>query len=271
DEIHLDITHQPQTLYHQPRQLRVDPWLGPAIYANPILLHDSQHWFEFASASVRSQFLRPDYVLERARHFAGPARTAWLDLRDREAGGTSPVDLLSEYLQAVENAANAVASLSGPPLSLRRLLLEFPQKAQAVGNPALYGQLLHLVGGGLVDADGARAWLPAWGEAFDAACHLPTVSPRLHPLRKLYYERAFDSLLGGETPQAALLPLLITWTSSLEALHGAPSYLTPWMEACQQLHLHPEERETSLCALDEFLDSVEELLDRWAQENGIGL
>ena len=82
DEVHLDIAHLPQSLFNQPRQLRVDSWLGPAIYANPILLHDTQHWFEFTQASVRSQFTRPDYALGRARPFAERARQSWLQMRE---------------------------------------------------------------------------------------------------------------------------------------------------------------------------------------------
>jgi hypothetical protein len=270
DEVHLDITHQPQSLYQQPRQLRVEPWLGPAIYATSPL-HDTQHWFEFAQASVRSQFTRADYALERAKPFAAQARQTWLHSRGQPALAVDPVEALAETLQIVAAAANAVASLTGAPLTARRFLLAFPQRAQAVGQPDLYGRLLALLGAGQVEAGTMRGWLPAWGEAFDAAGQLPSAPLRLHPYRRLYFERAFEALLAGDTPHTALWPLLTTWTQALAALHGAPSYLEPWMAACRQLALTPEAREHSLSALDAFLDTVEEILDRWAQDNGISL
>jgi hypothetical protein len=270
DEIHLDITHQAQALYHQPRLLRVDPWLGPAIYATSPL-HDTQHWFEFAQASVRSQFIRADYALERARPFAETARQAWLSLRSQASPTTDPVETLRTYLEAVEGAANAIASLSGAPLTLRRLLLAFPARAEAVGQANLYGRLLGLLGANHVDAEAMRFWMPAWREAYEAASQLPTAPLALHPFRKLYYERAIEALLTSDHPHTALWPLLSIWTQALTALHETTSFQEPWQQACHSLLLGPDERESSLSALDAFLDSVEEILDRWAQENGIFL
>jgi hypothetical protein len=270
DEVHLDITHQPQSLYQQPRALRVDPWLGPAIYATSPL-HDTQHWFEFAQASVRSQFTRPDYSLERSRPFAETARQAWMKLRDQPASSIDPVADLWDYLRAVEDSANAVASLTGVPLTLRRFLLAYPDRAQAVGQPDLYGRLLALVGAGRTDAETMSSWIPSWSEAFDAAGQVPSASLKLHPYRKLYYERAFEALLAGDAPQTALWPLLYTWTIALDALQSAPSFTDPWMDACRYLGLAAEERDHRLGMLDAFLDTVEEILDRWAQDNGITL
>jgi hypothetical protein len=270
DEIHLDITHQPQSLYHQPRLLRVDPWMGPAIYATSPL-HDTQHWFEFAQASVRSQFTRADYALERARPFAETARQNFLLLRSQTAPSTDPVETLRTYLEAVEAAANAIASLSGVPLTLRRLLLTFPERAVAVGQADLYGRLMGLLGANHVDTVVMRSWMPAWGAAYEAASQLPSAPLALHPYRRLYYERAIETLLAGERPQTALWPLISTWTQALTALHDASSFQEPWMQACQALLLGPDDREAALSALDAFLDTVEEILDRWAQENGITL
>ncbi len=270
DEVHLDITHQPQSLYQHPRDLRVDSWLGPAIYATTAL-HDTQHWFEFAQASVRSQFIRPDYALERARPFADAARQTWLELRGRSSSTEDPVEAFGRYLHSVGSAANAVASLTGAPLTTRRLLLEFPIRANAVGQAELYGRLLALLGAGRADAEAMHSWISPWGEAFDAASQTPSSPLTLHPYRKLYFERAFEALLGGDAPQAILWPLLSTWTRALATLHSSPSFIEPWMLACRALALSPEERDHALGMLDTFLDTVEETLDRWAAENGISL
>lgn len=64
DDVHLDIAHHTHTLYRQPRTLRLHPWLGPAVYGCKIL-YDPQHFMDFAQASVRAQFHRPDNVIAR--------------------------------------------------------------------------------------------------------------------------------------------------------------------------------------------------------------
>lgn len=122
DNVHLDITHHSRTLYRQARELRLHPWLGPSIYRCKIL-YDPQHFMDFTQASVRGQFNQPDNILARVRQRSERARQIWLSLR----GGESKNELENchLYMQAVENAANAVASLSGPPLTERRFLLDF--------------------------------------------------------------------------------------------------------------------------------------------------
>ena len=47
DEVHLDIAHYPQMLFRDTRRLRVDPWLGSYLCLDPLVLHDSGHWFDF--------------------------------------------------------------------------------------------------------------------------------------------------------------------------------------------------------------------------------
>ena len=55
DEVHLDISHHTHSIYRQPRELRVHPWLGPAVYGCKIM-YDPQHFMDFVQASVRGQF-----------------------------------------------------------------------------------------------------------------------------------------------------------------------------------------------------------------------
>ena len=76
DEVHLDMTHYDQRDFSQARKLRLHPWLGPTIYAAKIL-HDPQHFLDFTQASVRGQFYRPDYILERAHQQLRHARDIW--------------------------------------------------------------------------------------------------------------------------------------------------------------------------------------------------
>ena len=43
-EIHLDIVHNPRSLYDKPKELRVHPWLGPELY-DPLPLYITLHLF----------------------------------------------------------------------------------------------------------------------------------------------------------------------------------------------------------------------------------
>ncbi|HJW27919.1 MAG TPA: hypothetical protein VJ508_01585, partial [Saprospiraceae bacterium] len=76
DEVHLDISHHSHRLYRQPRELRLHPWLGPAIYGCKIM-HDPQHFIDFVQASVRGQFTSPQNVIARVRKQAEHAREIW--------------------------------------------------------------------------------------------------------------------------------------------------------------------------------------------------
>jgi len=132
DEVHLDIAHHLHRDYRNTRQLRLHPWLGPTI-KDCRILHDPQHFLDFTQASVRGQFDRPDYVLERSRKQLESARQIWLSLHEAHPD-PSPKDIVS-YLRALENAANAVAGIYGSPLTERRFLLRLPARCEAAIQP----------------------------------------------------------------------------------------------------------------------------------------
>lgn len=270
DEVHLDIAHYDQKEFRQARALRTHPWLGPAIfYCKP--LYDPQHFMDFTQASVRGQFHRADYVLGRARSQVERARKIWqsfvMQASEQEASGKPDPGKLGEYLRAVEHAANAIASLNGLPLTERRMLLEFPARAEALQRPGLHPAFLGMLGAPNVDAALLRAWLPDWGWAFDAVPG-EGAPARLHPHRRLYYLRAFEALLAGDQPHAALWPMLRTWTLAAGALpENVPGRMS-WAETCQRLGLGGEYFDERVQALDAFLDMVEESLEKWGRENG---
>ncbi|RPI21953.1 MAG: hypothetical protein EHM70_24415, partial [Chloroflexota bacterium] len=165
DDVHLDITHQPRKMYRQGKELRLHPWIGPTVYHCKIL-YDPQHFLDFTQASVRGQFNRPENVLGRARQLAEHARQVWLSfqMEPKEPG----IEDQLTYLKAVEKCGNAIASLSGPPLTERRFLLQLPQRAEAAGNRGLYNGFLGLIGGPSVDASQLQARLPGWQAAYEA-------------------------------------------------------------------------------------------------------
>jgi len=264
EEVHLDIAHHFHRDYRQTRQLRVHPWLGPTVYACKIL-HDPQHFMDFTQASVRGQFYRSDHVLQRARKFAEQARQIWMSFYSQPVE-PGPQEV-GEYLKAVEHAANAIASLSGPPLTERRFLLRFPARAEAIGRGGMYHGLLGLLGAPNADLESLIAWQKAWQAAYKA---IPAeIAPaRLHADRLAYYQKAFESILKSEQPNIVLLTLLRTWTLAVKQLETDVPERTEWNAACEQLRLLGDGFSDRVEALDAYLDMVEEALDRWGQENG---
>jgi hypothetical protein len=92
------------------------------------------------------------------------------------------------------------------------------------------------------------------------------VDLRIHPTRLNYYEKAIKAILEGDNPQAALWPLLSTWTLSAEVLQG--DHLGFWQSAVNALGLGGNFQE-KVAGLDHYIDEIEILLDGIASENGI--
>lgn len=264
DDVHLDIAHHARSDYRRARALRMHPWLGPNLFGCKVL-YDPQHFLDFTQASVCSQFNRPDYVYGRAEGLVEHARQMWLGLHDLP--GEPGPDEANVYLRAVEHVANGVASLSGPPLTERRFLLNFPARAEALGKPGLYPGLMGLLGAPGVTAETLSEWLPQWEAAYNAipAADVPA---RLHPHRQAYYRRAFEEILLSSRPLDVLWPLLKTWVQSAQLLPGGSPEHLAWQESFAQLGLLGDGFSQRVAALDAYLDTVEETLEAWARANG---
>jgi hypothetical protein len=264
DEVHLDIAHHAFNDYQQARRLRVHPWLEPTINGCKAL-HDPQHFLDFTQASVRGQFDRADHVLERANFWVGEARRTWINLLSAQAAEEAGTVL--EYLRAVGCAANAVAGLSGPPLTERRFLVEFPGRAERIGRPGLAAGLLGLLGAARLRPEALEVWLESWRSAFHAVPGVPAPH-RLHPHRRDYYQKWFESLMESDRPQLALWPLLNTWTLAVSLLPPASQECAAWHQCLDELELLGEVFGERLEALDAYLDLVEETVEQWGLENG---
>ncbi len=266
DEVHLDIANLPLNDFYQPRNLRGDPWLGSFLCANPIVLHDTQHWFEFTQASAGAQFDQPENVVLRARKLAADARQTWVNLF--EVKSLDQPEQMLDYLSAIEKAANAIAVLSGTPLTERRFLLHFPQRAEAVDRRALAEDLTNLIIPPDFDPQEISVWMPAWIESLSAASQSEGVQPRLLPPRLPYYIRAAEALFDT-APFPALWLVLRTWTQATAQLSGSKDQLHTWQDAFKQLALDKDNFNRRYAGLDAFLDSVEETLDSYAARYGV--
>lgn len=262
-EIHLDIVHHPRSDFDKPKTLRVHPWLGPELY-DPLPLFGTGHFFEFVQAGVRDKFNEPESFILRSRSLAETARQRWTGLQLNEAKGP---EWLLEYLDALFQAANAIALLAGQPLSERRVLLEFPARAEAAELQDLVPELFHLAGAGKADAAALKGILPDWENAFVAAGTNPLADKRITTPRLRYYKLAFEAMLDGDMPQAVLWPLLLTWTLAVSVLPS--TWGDRWRAACDLLGLEGESLEEKREGLDQFLDALEEALETRAGQQGL--
>jgi predicted nucleotidyltransferase len=265
-DFHVDLGHRAKAEFKRPRELRLDPWLGWEMY-DPMLLMEREKFFEFVQAGLRAgfEFNAPAPALQRSRSLLSQGRQIWRDLLEIE-DIVKPTDV-AKYMKSLYHAVNAVAELSGPPLHERRLLLEFPSRAEAAQRPGMTAGLYGLLGASSLDSAMINAWLPAWKSAFEAATESSRVDPRIHPTRLNYYEKSILAMLAGDNPRAALWSLLQTWNLAADVLPDNAQ--DAWRSACGQLGLNAVGIEEHVNGLDHFLDEVEGLLDELSAQHGL--
>jgi hypothetical protein len=266
-DFHLDISRRTKDEFKSPRELRGDPWLGYEMY-DPILLYEREKFFDFVQASLRAgfEFEKPPLILQRCRKMLAHGRGIWMDLADVDEGTVGPKEV-KKYMKSLFHALNAVAELSGPPIQERRLLLEFPARAEASGKPGMAAGVLGLLGANRVNADKLNLWFSDWKSAFKFASENSGADIRIHPVRANYYEKAINAMLEGDVPFAALWPLLHTWTLAAEVLEG--DHLNFWQKAASELGLLGEGFAEHVDGLDQFIDEIEITFDEIARENGL--
>jgi len=266
-DFHLDISHRSKSDFKSPRELRSDPLLGYEMY-DPMLLYQREKFFEFVQAGLRAgfEFQAPALVLTRCRKLLAEGRKTWIDLSDIPAEKAGPLQV-KQFLRATQHAANAVAEISGAPLSERRFLLDFPERAKAAERPNLTADLFNLSGASNIDASLLANWLADWKAAFLAASESEKADVEIHAARLNYYEKGIQALLDGETPLTALWPLIRTWTFCAAVLPVSAS--ATWQSACEKLGLLGPRFEDRISALDHFLDEIEVRLDEIANLNGL--
>jgi hypothetical protein len=266
-DFHLDIQHRTKAEFRSPRELRADPSLGYEMY-DPMLLWQSEKFFEFVQAGLRAgfEFHSPALVLARCRRLLAAARKGWAELSDVNADKAGASEL-NEFLNAVRYAADAVAELSGSPLADRRFLVEFPRRAEAAERPDLTEGLFNLLGASQADPATLASWLPQWGADFLAAAQDSRADPTIHAARFNYYEKAIHSLLEGETPLTALWPIIHTWVLASALLN--PEQTVHWKSASQHLGLLGNDLVKRISDLDVYLDQIEIRLDEIAVDSGV--
>ncbi len=266
DEIHLDIANFSQSDFRQPREQRTDPWLSPFICNNPIILHDTQHWFEFTQASICAQYGRPEYALQRARNMCSSSRQIWFDLK--QGGEASHPGQVCACLSGLEKAANAVASLSSRPMTERRFLTQYPSRAEEVGRPELATEFNQIFASDALASGIPAGWVENWEAAFRAAAKLPNPPVKLDINRLAYYQGAVQAF-SSQNPAAALWPVFRTWSLGASVLSDSVLVQEQWQTAAETLGFGKDRMDDKIHSLDEYLDRVEETIDGWAVDMGI--
>lgn len=264
--LHLDIAHHSEDLYQPPRGLRTQAWMGTTVYDFKIM-HDPSHFLEFIQAGVRGLFYRPDFAWERIAGLILAARQLW-EQGLANAGRAGARDVWN-YFQALEHAANAVACLTGPPMTERRFPITFTQRAGAAGHPGLEKGLAGLLGGNRLPSGIIQSWLPKWEHAYDTVSPQKSAPAALHPARKAYYLHAIHALLEEQQQDAALWLLMRTWTRSAIAAPYQYDLQQAWTEACDNLNILGEHYNGKLEALDAYLGTVEDILAAWRETKGL--
>jgi hypothetical protein len=266
-EISLDIEHHHQSFYAFPRRLRQNPWLGFALCNKRSSLYDPDHWLDYLQAGVSAQFTAPETFYARARLLSEKARQSWFDLQENTEQPTQ--GWMALYLKTVGLAANSVAALSGPALTIRRFLLDFPKRAEAVDRLSMAGDLARLLGNDSFSLELYQTWRPAWEEALAAASQQPDCPPNLARPRKAYFLSSCDALAESGNTFATLWPLLETWRQSVAFLPEEPVYLETWRGVLEDLGFTRDSAEGLTSQLDGFIEQGELLLENWKSTYGL--
>jgi hypothetical protein len=266
DEIHLDIAHYPQSFFSQPRQLRTDAWVGSFLCQDPIMLYDTSHWFEYTQAGVAAQFYLPTNTIQRVKYFSERARSAWLKMQT-EQEKFSPAVILA-YLRILKDAANAVACLTSVPLTERRFLLDFPERAMSLQMPGLVGGFNDLLLPEEPVEPNWETWLENWRSSYSLLLKQPNIPQGLSDGRMPYYEKAILDL-QTINQEAALWILL--WTGALIAnlVPAQSPDIANFNDFCSVLSLDESHFSNRLSTLDTYLDIIEEAIDKWSYDNGL--
>lgn len=255
-EINFDIEHHDELLYRTPRELRLDPWLGPTL-RDAVPLHDPRHLLDYTQAGVRSNYDYPENLLARSKPLLDTARQFWMDRQI-----SPPLAITSEipaFLSALEAAINAVAILSGPPLATRRLGSSFPDRAAAADAPGLNIAFHHLLGGISLSEEILLGWIDAWDKAM-GILKAESLSPPLLVEREIYYKKALEDIVKSSRPADALWPLIVTWTEIISTLPDQTDIQLPWIKALTTLGFAGKDYLVRLAAFDSFLELCESLV-----------
>ncbi len=266
DEVHLDIAHHSQATFSQPRKLRTDPWIGSFLCHDPIMLYDTQHWFEYTQAGAAAQFYQPVNTIQRVKFFSERARSAWLKMQPFQ--GNISQEIILDYLKVLRDAANSLACLTSVPLTDRRFLIDFPDAIMNLKMPGLAAGLIDLILPEEPIEPNWDTWLENWRSSYVLLFKQPNIPLGLSNGRLPYYEKAILEL-ESTRQEAALWILLWTWSLISTNLPEKSPEISAYLNFCSTLSIDETHFQERLSSLDRYLDTVEEVIENWAYQSGL--
>ena len=255
-DIHFDIEHHDQLRYRTPRELRLDPWFGPSL-RDALPLYDPRHLLDYTQSGVRSNFSFPENIQSRCQNLLGQARQFWMD---RQINPPQEFLIeLPEFFYALEKSLNAIALITGPPLAIRRLGMEFPNRADQVNAPGLAIAFDHLLGAVNLPQERLNEWLDHWAQAMQILQKKVNQGTILAD-QETYFHSALKEMIQSEPMSAGLWPLLNTWTDIITRLPDNAQIRTPWIAALTSLGFAGSDYKVRLAAFDGFLELCESLI-----------
>lgn len=275
--ISFDIVHHHQSLYTFHRRMRQDAWLGYALRNHDGIIFDTDHWLEYIQAGVDSQFDSPENTYARAAKFADEARRQWFELDDDDEFPFS--DWLGIFFKSVGDASNAIAALSGPGLTQRRFMLDFPARAEAVNQLALVGDLARLIGNESISEAFYEKWRPVWEFWLEECGQSPDCPPNLHKARKAYFLDSCDTLANSGNLHAVLWPMLETWRQieiclreNSDSGNDDPEIKnasSDWLSFAKDIGFEPSQKEAKTKELGHYIEKVQQTLENYKRDFGL--
>ena len=275
--ISFDIVHHHQSLYTFHRRMRQDAWLGAALRNHDAIMYDTDHWLEYIQAGVDSQYDSPENTHARALKFSDDARRYWFELDDDDETPFS--EWLNVFFKAVGSASNAIAALSGPGLTQRRFMLEFPARAEAVDQLPMVGDLARLIGNDQMSPELYEKWRPIWEKYLERCGESDDCPPNLHKARKAYFLDCCDALVESGKLHGVLWPMVETWRQIDHCLEDVAfedacdqcdsSATQQWHAFAKDIGFSPENKEDKARQLGAFIEKVNVILDDWKREYGL--
>lgn len=266
-EVSLDIYHKVQNEYDQLREFRQDAWMGYPLTNNHILLFDTDHWLEYAQSCVTADFHRTDNVLARVTAFLTSARDGWRNMN--EITPHNPLAWLDQYLDTLALGANAIVGLIGPPLTTRRFMITLKHRLETLGVPEVWAGFYGLLGGANIQNVPVDDWVDAFEQNLLELAENNTPPEHLSAPRHAYYVQGIRALAASGDPTLTVWPMLRTWLDVHLALPEASSRSESWGSFLAALELTDETSEIKTEALDVYLDSLEVLIESWANTYGV--
>ncbi len=272
DYVFIDAVHTPAAHYADRKAIRTHHFTSSALN-DALILHDPRHYFDILQASVRAPYNRADHIYARARS-AYNAATQKFDTfslygEDPPPGPLS-LDLIFDLHETLYLAAHTllplVSQTQAQSTGRRKFMVRLEAAARELKSD-LYLNFLEALGVSEVEPTAVEGWLNDWVALYKAAAQRGGDDPSIHPLKRGYYDRGFRALIDEGHAVNTLWLLEHTLLACARRLDPLPE---AWIKFSQWTHKsNGAEFSERVRAAESFLSSLDQILNRWADKEGL--